>query len=318
MHPPIEDVSINSKGAILIGSEFAADGPCSERTLFVSHAHSDHIGGLRRRGGSRETLCTPATYDLACHTLGYRPSGVRTVGYSKPVTYGEETLTLYPATHILGSAQALVETRFGSVAYTGDFKQPGTPILGADVLIMEATYGAPIYRREVGDAEVALVETVEKHLHDGPICIYGYTSKVQEALAILRGFIDAEFLLDSACDKVAKIYLKHGFKLPKYNLLDQEKVEGRSVVFKSLSKARERFHGTKIVLTGWAPSLVTRVEGGYMIRLSDHADYNQLLNYVEEARPKVVYTDGWRSSYAKVLAKEIENRLGIKAHPLPR
>jgi len=58
MHPPLEDVSINSKGAILIASEFAADGPCTERTLFVSHAHSDHIGGLRRKGGGRDAVHT--------------------------------------------------------------------------------------------------------------------------------------------------------------------------------------------------------------------------------------------------------------------
>ncbi|MEM0321786.1 MAG: hypothetical protein QW613_05240, partial [Thermoprotei archaeon] len=190
--------------------------------------------------------------------------------------------------------------------------------LSADVLVIEATYGSPIYRREVGDAEVALVETVEKHLKEGPICVYGYTSKVQEALGILMGFVDAEFLLDSTCDKVAKIYLKHGYKLPKYNVLDNQEVDMKSVVFKPLSKAKERFRGTKILLTGWAPNLITSISGGYMIRLSDHADYTQLMSYVEEAKPKVVYTDGWRSSYAKVLAKEIENRLGVKAHPLPR
>ncbi|MEM0121204.1 MAG: MBL fold metallo-hydrolase [Thermoprotei archaeon] len=318
MHPSSDSVEINSKGAIIMGSEFAADGPCTGRAIFVSHAHSDHIGGLRggRRGG--DALCTPATYDLACYALGYKPKGVRTVEYNKSVVYGEESLTLFPANHILGSAQALVETRFGSIAYTGDFKQPGTPVLSADVLVIEATYGSPIYRREVGDAEVALVETVEKHLKEGPICVYGYTSKVQEALGILMGFVDAEFLLDSTCDKVAKIYLKHGYKLPKYNVLDNQEVDMKSVVFKPLSKAKERFRGTKILLTGWAPNLITSISGGYMIRLSDHADYTQLMSYVEEAKPKVVYTDGWRSSYAKVLAKEIENRLGVKAHPLPR
>jgi putative mRNA 3-end processing factor len=312
-------VSINSRGAILIGSEYAADGPCPGRTLFVSHAHTDHIGGLRRMADGQIAICTPPTYDLASHVLGYRPKMIRTVDYKATVTYGEEELTLYPATHILGSAQALVETKRGSIAYTGDFKQPGTPVLGSDALVIEATYGAPLYRREVGDAEVALIETVERHLHEGPVCIYAYTSKIQEAMSILRGIIDADFLLDTQCDKVAKIYLKHGFRLPKYDVLGVgADIDRRAVVFKPMSKSRENFGGTKIVLTGWSPSLISRMKGGYTIRLSDHADYDQLLEYVEEAKPRLVYTDGWRSSYAKVLAKGIENRLGIKTYPLPR
>lgn len=310
-------VEMNAMGAILIGGEIAADGPCYGRTLFVSHAHSDHLGGLKRRMGCRAAVCTAPTYDLAACALGFRPSGVRIVDYSRPVELGEETLTLYPSTHILGSAQALVETKHGSVAYTGDFKQPNTPILEADVLVIEATYGAPFYTREVGDAEVALVEAVERHVREGPVCVYGYASKVQEAMSILRGFVDADFLLDRTCEKVAKIYLKHGVKLPRYRPLDGEKPQSGCVVFKTLRHAGERFNGTKIVLTGWSPRLVAKISGGYMIRLSDHADYTQLLEYVEGSKPKLVYTDGWRSSYAAVFAREIERRLGISAHPLP-
>lgn len=310
-------VEMNEMGAILIGGEIAADGPCHGRTLFVSHAHSDHLGGLKKRMGGRTVVCTAPTYDLAAYALGFRPWGVRVVEYNRPVELSEEKLTLYPSTHILGSAQALVETKHGSVVYTGDFKQPNTPIIEADVLVIEATYGAPSYTREVGDAEVALVEAVEKHVKEGPVCVYGYASKVQEALSILKGFVDADFLLDRTCEKVAQIYLKHGFKLPRYRPLNGEKPGSGCVIFKTLKHAGERFEGIKIILTGWSPRLVAKIRGGYMIRLSDHADYTQLLEYVECAKPKVVYTDGWRSNYAAVFAKEIERRLGIRAYPLP-
>ncbi len=50
--------------------------------------------------------------------------------------------------------------------------------------------------------------------------------------------------------------------------------------------------------------------------LSNHADFNGTLAYVEAVKPSRVLTDGSRSPHAGALALEITGRLGIPAQPI--
>jgi Cft2 family RNA processing exonuclease len=87
----------------------------------VSHAHSDHIGA------HQHVLCTPATAALMrCRVRGRLR--YRALEYGRAYDFPDFRLTLYPAGHILGSAQVLVETDAGRLLYSGDFKlRPGSP-----------------------------------------------------------------------------------------------------------------------------------------------------------------------------------------------
>ncbi len=316
-------VDISHSGTILIGRSISADGPSERKIQFVSHAHTDHIGGLKKKAIQKQTVvCTAPTLELATELLHHQPPDAAILEYRKPREFEGESVELYPANHILGSAQLLVESKEGTLAYTGDFKQPGTAIVSSDSLVIEATYGAPIYQRQAGDGEVAFIETVEKCLREGPLAVYAYAAKVQEALQILSNIVEAEFFLDQSCLKIAKIYAKHGVKLPKYSCLSDQEIMtlqkgDRAVMFRAFGRQRERLRHQRIILSGWAPEVVSKIDGGFMVRLSDHADFNQLINYVEEARPRQVYTDASRSSYAGVLAKAIEARLRVPAKALP-
>src|SRR5260221_14707505 len=61
-------------------------------------------------------------------------------------------LTALPASYIVGAAQLLVEYRGERLAYTGDIKLNSplcgveTQIVPCDRLIIESTFGLPIYR----------------------------------------------------------------------------------------------------------------------------------------------------------------------------
>src|SRR2546422_352616 len=110
----------------------------------VSHAHSDHLQS------HAVTLATPATVALMRHRLGRE-------GRCRPLPFGRRTefpgfaVTLYPAGHVLGSAQALIEVDGRRLLYSGDFKlKPGRSMEGAEVpeaegVIMETTFGKPGY-----------------------------------------------------------------------------------------------------------------------------------------------------------------------------
>ena len=56
----------------------------------------------------------------------------------------------------------------------------------------------------------------------------------------------------------------------------------------------------------------------YIVAFSDHADFKQLLNYIDESKPKVVIIDGTRSSCASIFAREVTRRLGLHSIVLPR
>src|SRR5207302_4477659 len=66
--------------------------------------------------------------------------------------FGSFAITLLPAGHIFGSAQAFIESAAGTLLYTGDFKlRPGLSAepaewRHAETLVMETTYGLPRYR----------------------------------------------------------------------------------------------------------------------------------------------------------------------------
>ncbi|MCL5788359.1 MAG: MBL fold metallo-hydrolase [Candidatus Marsarchaeota archaeon] len=321
MFTGLPSVKISRSGTIELEETIACDGPTSKKHLFVSHAHSDHLGGVRKQVKSDGlVLATKETCDLASHLLGVdRKRGFVEIEYQKPFQIDESNITFFRANHILGAAQILLESPQGSVVYTGDFKQPGTPVIGADVLVIESTYGAPIYRRTPGEAEVALVETVVKLLKTGPVTVYAYAAKVQEAMSLLDGFVNTEFFLDDACYSVAKIYARHGYKLPRFHSLSNCSPEksSQAVFFKSMRGSANHSSGSKVVLTGWAPTTVSPIEGGYMIRFSDHADFDQLIDYIRECSPKLVVTDSSRSGYAAILASYVNKKLGLKAKCMP-
>ncbi|MFI6559421.1 MBL fold metallo-hydrolase RNA specificity domain-containing protein [Streptomyces sp. NPDC050534] len=88
------------------------------------------------------------------------------VGTSAGIAPGT-TVTLYPAGHILGSAWARLTLEDGrTLAVSGDLGRPGHPLLrpaepfsGADVLLVESTYGNRRHEEEAGRTHFADVLT---------------------------------------------------------------------------------------------------------------------------------------------------------------
>ena len=59
-------------------------------------------------------------------------------------------------------------------------------------------------------------------------------------------------------------------------------------------------------------------EKEYLVALSDHSDFDGLLEYVRLSKPKLVITDNFRVHYGETLAKEIRKQLGIEAVAQPK
>jgi len=80
------------------------------------------------------------------------------------------------------------------------------------------------------------------------------------------------------------------------------------------------FKNARITVSGWEFNTPCRQIGDreYLVALSDHSDFDGLIEYVKRSGAKQVITDNYRVSHGVVLAKEIHRRLGISAVPMPQ
>jgi putative mRNA 3-end processing factor len=326
---------VTKSGAVLLGKHVACDAYDESRPIrVVTHAHADHMIGLGKSLNNCEvTVMTPATRDMIDALKGPRflsRGTVKTLDYGEPLTYEDETLTLHYADHILGTAQALVEDKEQTrILYTSDFRYSRTPRVEADILVMEATYGDPVRVRPFGMmAEGILVSLVEQGLKRGPVYVFGYHGKLQKMMRILyEAKIKTPFIVPERIHRVSRVCERHGMKLGKQLLpFDGEEAQSMltqnepSVVFyHSFSRRKVEGEALQIRASGWEFGKPCRRvgENEYVVALSDHSDFNELLQYVERCNPRMVITDRHRSEAARIFAKEIEKRLKIPARAAP-
>jgi Cft2 family RNA processing exonuclease len=284
------------------------DAQARAERSFVSHAHSDHIAR------HKEIICTPAT----ARFIHARLPGRRTMhewqfGRTHPLEFGVNA-TLHPAGHILGSAQILLEAEHGSLLYTGDFKlRPGlaaepcaTP--RADVLIMETTFALPRYVFPPEEQVIAqLIEFCRRAIAEGatPALLCYSLGKSQEVLRALAP-ANLPVMLQADTLRLTRIHEQLGVKFPAYREFDSREVAGHVVICPPHSSGLlSRVPAVRTaVVTGWAidPGAIFRMRCDAAFPLSDHADYNDLLRFVELVQPKRVLTlHGFAREFAQTL-----------------
>lgn len=336
-----ETKSIHSKanvtkiGAVLLGKHVACDAFNESRPIrIVTHAHADHMVGLGKSlKQCQVTIMTPATKDIIDALKGPQwlaRGAVKTLDFGEAFTHGNETLTLHYADHILGTAQVLVEDKEKTrILYTSDFKYSRTPLVETDILVMEATYGDPVRVRPFSMmVEGMLVSLVEQGLKRGSVYVFGYHGKLQKMMRILHeAKIKTPFIVPTKIYEVSKVCERHGMELGKQiipfdgdeaqSILSQK--EPAIVFYHSYSRKRVENEALQIHASGWEFRKPCRRvgENKYVVALSDHSDFNELLEYVERCNPKMVITDRYRSEAANIFAREIEKRLKIPAKAAP-
>ncbi len=276
---------------------------------------------------------TAATRDLIevmNGPVGLAGDNVETLDYGETVQHGDERVTLVKAEHILGAAQVLVEDAAGGrVAYTGDFRLDGTPVLDCDTLVVEATYGTPSCRRPFKmDVKDLLVSMVEKKLRDGAVYVFGFHGKLQEVMQILHDAdVSVPFVMPERVFYVSQVCERHGMQLGCVTL--STATEGKTLLDENLpcvafyhmnSRGHVGLSNPRVCVSGWEFHSPCRQIGAkeHLIALSDHSDFDDLIEYVRRSKPKRVITDNYRVSHGEILAKEISKRLGIHAVAMPQ
>jgi DNA ligase 1 len=287
---------------------------------FISHAHSDHLGN------HAEVILSHGTSAL----MKARMPGKRVehaLGFGVKLDQQDFAITLLAAGHIFGSAQGFIESDQGTLLYTGDFKlRPGlsaerTQWCHADTLIMETTYGLPRYRMPPTEETVSrMVEFCREALDEGAIPILlGYSlGKSQEILCALIAAGLTPMLHESVW-RLTEIYRRFQPEFPcTYLRYNAEEVPGKVLIcppsatrWKMITQLK---HKRIAVLTGWAldPGAIYRYQCDAAFPLTDHADYPDLIRYVELVQPKRVLT---LHGFAAEFARDLRER-GIEAWAL--
>ncbi len=283
---------------------------------FVSHAHSDHIAA------HQEIIVSERTSRLMQARLpGERHEHVLPFGLTSEIRGAR--VTLLPAGHIFGSAQCFLESEAGSLLYTGDFKlRPGksaeaTEWRTADTLIMETTFGLPRYAFPPTEQVVAqIVAFAREALEENAVpVLLGYSlGKAQEILCALAE-AGLHPMLHGSVFRMTRIYEQFGQKFCDYDRYNVDQVAGKVLICPpsaNRSRMLEKIPNKRVaMISGWAvdPNARFRYQTDAAFPLSDHADYPDLLRYVELVQPKRVLT---LHGFAAEFARDLRDR-GIEA-----
>ncbi len=286
----------------------------------VSHGHMDHLTA----GG----VMTPQTLEIL--KVRKKRSTAIPLEYDREKDVNGLSVRLRDAGHVFGSAMIRVE----DLMYTGDVNPEGGVTCGKAVpercrtLVIEATYGKPYLNfppKHVVEAD--LLNWVEFELGQGPVALGGYDfGKAQELIALVNR-LKVEVAVSDRIADIADVYRRAGVKLAYRRiseLTEAERKDPRVYILprgwlkppleESISWLGQIGLRTAYC-SGWCTIYdFTRAYGlDAQFPLSDHADFDGLLRFVDACRPRKVYTV---FSHPVDLAREIERRLRIPSEPL--
>lgn len=286
----------------------------------LSHAHMDHAGTP-----TDLNVMTGETHKIfASRKRYYRrfiesPLGVR-IKLPQDIL-----LTALNSGHMLGSSMFKLEADGLSMLYTGDMNvydnilQRGAEQHEADVLIIEATYGSPVYKfpdRESIYFEV--IKWVRETLSRGDIpALKVYSAgKAQEVIALINKTLNVPVLTTPEIYRVSMVYRSRFKWLDFLKAGTQEGYEAarNGAVYVSARRDVSELANRRVrwaLATGWV--LTSRQEGfDAYFPLSAHSDFHGLVSYAKNSDYKTVLTIyGFSTTLARYL-----RRLGINAYSL--
>jgi putative mRNA 3-end processing factor len=269
----------------------------------ITHAHADHA-----RAGHTNVYATAATLDIMSVRYGEdHAAHTHTLAYEQTIKLHEGELTLYPAGHILGSAQVLIEYKGQRLVHTGDFKRQPDPTcepfvpISCDVFVTEATFGLPVFQHPAIEDEIQKLLSSLSRLPDACHVVGVYAlGKCQRLLIALRqlGYHKPVYI-HGALVNLCALYKRHGIELG-------ELIEIASLPDLSILKGEIVLAPPSALSDRWSrklPNVITSMASGWMqirarskqrraelpLIISDHSDWQDLITTIKQVDPKEVW-----------------------------
>jgi putative mRNA 3-end processing factor len=287
----------------------------------ITHAHSDHA-----RWGSNSYFAHTDSYSILKHRLG-QDIVVETSEYGGGFSSNGVNVTLYPAGHIVGSAQVAIEYQGETWVVSGDYKtqydgiSPAFEPVKCNTFITESTFGLPIYQWQ--PQEEVMQEIHEWVLRNQEQDRYSVLSayslgKAQRLIHNLSAF-GHKFYVHGAIFNMHEV-VKKIFPLPDVTYLNAEtpKEEVKKGIIIATGSAID-----SPWMKRWQPYVLGVCSGWMQVRghqrrrnadagfvLSDHADWQGLLDAILATEADCVYAT---HGFSAQLARYLKEQYNIKA-----
>ena len=335
-------VKITESGAVCLGKSLVCDGfEHGYHAAAFTHIHSDHISNSFETCMHQYMVHTSKiTGDLLEAITKDTYSGrtqFNRIDYDCPqsIKFNDrgDYLTLLESKHMLGSSQVLLETHDNlKLFYSGDISPDDHPPK-CDVLAIDSTHGDPRFDKIIDNNSLErrmsdiVVESID---NKKPVCIHAHRGQLQNIMHVLskdsRILPDVKFLASNTDLQVADVYSRYGVKIKR--IVDLQSYEGENIThndypwveFRSTlqyTRPEKRGQMTSIQICGGFGNATIRHDGDkHWIASNSHAEFSELLRYVEKADPQIVVVDNYRTSLGKTLADKI-NEIGYTARAMP-
>lgn len=313
-------LTFTDKGIYCPQGDFYIDPWKPVERAVITHAHSDHA-----RLGSKFYLCHHLTKPLLQLRLG--DNQYQSVEWNEAVFMNGVKVSLHPAGHIIGSSQIRVEYNGEVWVVSGDYKTEDDGLSGAfepvkcNTFITESTFGLPIYNWKPQQQIFYDIQNwVTKNKEEGKasVLIAYSLGKAQRLLPCISE-ITSSIFAHGAVWNVHQALINAGIQLPEVKRVmpDMPKeIFKQSVIIAPQSAEgsgwMKRFLPYELAIcSGWMQvrGNVRRSNADKGFTLSDHADWNGLLQAVKATQAEKIYaTHGFQSAFSRYL-----NENGIEA-----
>lgn len=294
MHPR-EWIEIRPEGIYCRPGDFYIDPMRPVPTALVTHGHADHA-----RSGHARAIATAETLAIMRVRYGQEHAAMQqALAYGEVVQHNGVEISLHPAGHILGSAQARLAYGGSSIVFSGDYKRAPDPTCApfqpvpCDVFVTEATFALPVFTHPPLEQEIDKLLQSVRLFPERCHLIGAYAlGKCQRIIMELRraGYGDTIYL-HGAMVKLCQLYEELGVALGPLEQVTAEnaKTLAGKIVLAPPSALDDRWSrklpdALTIVASGWMRIRARAKQRGVEMPLviSDHADWNELTQTLED------------------------------------
>jgi len=267
----------------------------------ITHGHADHA-----RAGHGTVVATSPTLAIMGCRYGEDFTGTRqAVDYGETLVRDGVEVSLVPAGHVLGSAQAVVRWKGLTIAVSGDYKRrrdptcaPFEPVL-CDVFVTEATFGLPVFIHPDDAGEIAkLLKSVEQFPERAHMVGAYALGKAQRVIRLLReaGW-ERPIYVHGALERLNSLYEDFGVDLGPLGPATGDKRDfAGEIIIAPPSALADRWSRrfpdpVSAFASGWMSVRARARQRGVELPLilSDHADWEELTATLDELRPGEVW-----------------------------
>jgi len=317
LDPQIDLLEMTDRGLHCSAGGFFIDPWKPVDVAVITHAHADHA-----RPGSKRYICSTSGKAVLAQRV-QKDAAINTLDFGQRQAFGDVTVSLHPAGHLLGSAQVRIEYNDHVTVFTGDYKTDADTsceafeLVPCDTFITESTFGLPIYRWD----EPAVVFDEMNQWWRGnqtagrnSLVIAYALGKAQRVLAGVDSSI-GPILVHGSVAKFVDVYRAAGIDLPEVTHATAETMKahkGKALVVAPGSVIgspwmRRLNPVSAAMASGWMRVRGRRrhhsLDRGFV--LSDHVDWPSLLRTIEQTGARRVgVTHGYTEPVVRVLCEQ--------------